>query len=60
VIGAAVKVAGIATGETKEYQTKPSGKVLSGRAGTYARESKLTKEQRSEIARMAAHARWVK
>lgn len=55
-IGAAVMVARIATGEIKDNQK--SGRVRSGKAGARARAAALTKEQRSEIARKAAEARW--
>ena len=56
-IGAAVMVARIATGEIKDNQK--SGRVRSGKAGAKARASNLTGEQRSEIARKAAEARWL-
>ena len=60
VIGAAVTVAKIATGEIKE--TTDDGKdkvaVALGRKGGKARAAKLTAEQRSEIARKAAQKRW--
>ena len=61
VIGAAVMVAKIATGELgsdaepgKEYAR------AGGRKGGRARAQSLTPEQRSEIARVAAEARWKK
>lgn len=56
VIGLAVTVAKIATGEIED--DKPSGRRRSGKAGSAARASKLTAEQRSEIAKQAARARW--
>ena len=61
VIGNAVKVMRIATGE--EVDAIPASQ-LEGRArkgglkGGTARALKLTKEQRTEIARVAAEARW--
>jgi hypothetical protein len=58
VIGNAVKVMRIATGE--EEDALPSGKRKSGAAGSKARAAALTPEQRSEIARAAAGARWKK
>ena len=63
VIGAAVKVMRIATGEVEEDIDKiDAGKnpaaVELGRKGGKARAEKLTPEQRSEIARKAAEARW--
>lgn len=61
VIGAAVKVMQIATGEIEEDiddggQDKAA--VELGRKGGRARAEKLTAEQRSEIARKAAQKRW--
>jgi hypothetical protein len=55
-IGMSVMVARIATGEAVDNQK--SGKVRSGKAGSTARTAALTSEQRSEIARKAANARW--
>ncbi len=60
VIGAAIMVARIATGEITESLPTKSCRVRSGNAGAKARAKKLSKEKRSEIARLAAHARWVK
>lgn len=57
-IGMSVMVAKIATGETQDNQK--SGRVKSGQAGAKARAQKLTPEQRSEIAKLAAEARWHK
>ena len=62
VIGAAIKVAKIATGEVeddsglegKEYASK------GGKKGGKARAKKLSPEQRAEIARKAAVSRWSK
>jgi hypothetical protein len=56
VVGAAVMVARIATGEIED--SKKSGKVRSGKAGAKARADKLTAEERSAIAKKAANARW--
>ena len=62
-VGAAVMVAKIATGEVEE-PTNDDGKnkaaVELGRRGGQARAAKMTPEQRSEIARRAAEARWHK
>lgn len=58
VIGCAVHVARIATGEIVEATRAPSGKVRSGLAGGKARAEKMTKEQRSAMAYKAAIARW--
>ena len=63
VIGNAVKVMRIATGdETEELETdraKSAAAELGSRGGK-ARAKKLTGEQRAEIARAAATARWKK
>jgi hypothetical protein len=63
VIGAAIMVAKIATGEIEETSPKRQGKEYArkgGLKGGRARAAKLTDEQRSEIARAAAAARWKK
>ena len=61
VIGNAVKVMRIATGEAEEEYDDdgkdPAAKALGAKGGK-ARARKLTPEQRSEIARKAASARW--
>lgn len=62
VIGAAIHVAKIATGEIEDDTTDPS-KVhhrKGGLKGGKARAESLTAEQRSEIARSAAQARYAK
>ena len=63
VIGAAVKVMKIATGEIKE-DTGDDGKNKAaqelGRMGGKARAAKLSKKRRAEIAKKAAVARWGK
>ena len=63
VIGNALKVMRIATGEEEEeYEDDgkdPAAKALGAKGGK-ARAKRLTPEQRSEIARVAAHARWKK
>jgi len=58
VIGAAIMVAKIATGEIEETLKEPSGKVRSGKAGAKARAEKMTPAERSAIAKKAAGARW--
>lgn len=63
VIGNAVKVMQIATGEVKEeYDENGKSKAAQelGRKGGKARAAKMTAKQRSEIARKAAEARWQK
>lgn len=63
VTGNAVHVMKILTGEIEEKPVeddKDPAAVAMGRKGGKARASKLTKEQRSEIARKAAEKRWSK
>ena len=62
VIGTAVKVAKIATGEIEETTDDGKNKaaVELGRKGGKARAERLTPEQRTEIARKAAQKRWAK
>ena len=57
VIGCAVRVMQIATGEAEE-SAPVSGRRRSGQAGAKARAQNLNAETRSEIARKAAAARW--
>ena len=61
VIGTAIKVARIATGEIED-ETTDDGKNKAaqelGRLGGQARARKLSEEQRSEIAKKAAKKRW--
>jgi len=61
VIGNAVKIAQIATGEieddVEDDDKDPAAKALGAKGGK-ARAAKLTPEQRSEIARKAASKRW--
>ncbi len=63
VIGAAITVAKIATGEIED-KSDDDGKDRAaqelGRKGGKARASSLTPEERSEIARAAAAKRWGK
>lgn len=54
VIGNAVHVAKIATGEIEDTKQKPSAKTKSGKARAKA----MSPERRSEIASIAAKARW--
>lgn len=63
VIGAAVQIARIATGEIEEdLDTTDDGKdkaaVALGRKGGAARAAKLSKRRRAEIATKAARTRW--
>lgn len=62
VIGAAIKVAKIATGEIEDLE-ELKGKDYArkgGLGGGKARASALTAEERQKIARLAAQARWKK
>lgn len=58
-IGLAVKIARIATGEDEDVLPVKSASK-GGKIGGKARAKALTPEQRSEIARAAASARWKK
>ena len=64
VIGNAVKVMRIATGEDEEIDAIDDGKDKAaqslGRRGGQARAAALTKKRRSEIAKNAAAKRWSK
>lgn len=62
VIGAAITVARIATGEDEEEAPADDGKDKAaqemGRKGGRARAEAMTPERRAEIARKAAEKRW--
>jgi len=62
VIGAAVKVMRIATGEEEDTPPLDSGKdpaaVSMGKRGGAARAAAMTPERRAEIAKRAATGRW--
>lgn len=61
VIGTAIKVARIATGEIEDTQPddgKNKAAQELGRLGGQARAASLSKKRRSEIARKAAEKRW--
>jgi hypothetical protein len=63
VIGAAIMVAKIATGELEDKVTddgKNAAAVALGRMGGTSRAKNMTAERRSEIARKAAKSRWRK
>jgi hypothetical protein len=57
VIGAAVMVAKIATGEIEDVKGAPN-RARGGRVGGKRRAEKLTPEERRAIARKAAADRW--
>lgn len=58
VIGCAVNVAKIATGEIEDTRYDQPNKVRAGRAGARARAASTTSDERSAISRAAAVARW--
>ena len=58
VIGAAIMVARIATGEVEDNATPKSEAQSLGAKGGAARAANLTPERRAEIARKAAAKRW--
>ena len=59
VIGAAVMVGRIATGEVEDTKPKPkSAAAEMGSKGGKARAAGLSKKRRAEIAKKAAAARW--
>ena len=62
VIGAAIRIARIATGEEEDEQSDPATEAnrRGGKAGGKARASALTVEQRKAIAKKAATTRWAK
>lgn len=63
VIGNAVHVMRIATGQIEDVTPEKEGKAAArkgGLRGGRARAKALTSQQRSEIARIAADARWKK
>ena len=60
VIGNAVHVMRVATGEAQEDRGTTPKRAKGGLKGGKARAAALTPEQRSEIARAASLARWKK
>lgn len=60
VIGNAVHVMRIATGEVEENTGSAPNRAKGGRKGGKARARALTPQQRAEIAHTAAQARWKK
>lgn len=58
VVGNAVHIARIATGEIEDTALKQPAKRTSGLAGAEARLNATTPQERSEIARLAAENRW--
>jgi hypothetical protein len=60
VIGGAITVGRIATGEIEEKPKPKSGRVRSGHAGAKARAKALSAQERRAIAKKAAAKRWRK
>ncbi len=60
VVGAAIMVAKIATGEIEEAPLPRSAAAELGSKGGKARAERLSKARRAEIAKKAAAARWGK
>jgi len=60
VVGNAIKIARIATGEEQEDRGSTPNRAKGGRKGAKVRAKRLTPQQRSEIAQAAAAARWKK
>jgi hypothetical protein len=58
LIGCAVHVARIATGEAEDDIGVPSRKRIAAEAGGHARANVLSGERRKEIARAGSSARW--
>lgn len=58
VIGNAVKIMRIATGEEAENAPVKSAAAILGSLGGRARAANLSKKKRSEIAKKAASKRW--
>lgn len=58
VVGAAIMVAKIATGELSEDRPVDTAPQALGRKGGKARAAKMTAARRAEIARRAAEKRW--
>lgn len=59
-IGLAVLIGKIATGEIEDVVTPEDHRSKGGKRGGAARAAALTPEQRSDIAQIAAAARWKK
>lgn len=53
-------IADVATGEEPEYERDTSAQIKGGKLGGAKRAASLTVEQREEMARLAAEARWKK
>jgi len=60
VIGAAVMVARIATGEIEDQPSKAPNRAKGGKIGGIARAQRLSGDERKAIATKAARKRWGK
>ncbi len=58
VIGGAIMVAKIATGEIEEARSPAPNRAKGGKIGGKRRAERLTPERRREIAKKAAASRW--
>lgn len=58
VIGNAVHIMRIATGQIEEKPSKAPGRAIGGKKGGKARADKLSANERAAIAKKAASARW--
>jgi hypothetical protein len=58
VIGAAVLVGRIATGDDKDTPSKAPNRAKGGKAGGIARAKSLTSTQKKKISSAASKARW--
>jgi hypothetical protein len=58
VIGNAITIARIATGEIEDKPSKSPNRAKGGKIGGKKRAEKLSPEERSNIARKAAGSRW--
>jgi hypothetical protein len=58
VIGAAIMVAKIATGEIKDTTSPAPGRAKGGAIGGKRRAEKLSPDERRQIAKKASDARW--
>ncbi len=60
VIGAAILVGRIATGDSEDTKGKAPNRAKGGKAGGISRAKSLTEEQKINNAKVAAKARWNK
>lgn len=58
VVGCAITVAKVVTGQIEDVPMRSPGRMRSGTAGAAARSKKLTAKKRREIAKKAAAVRW--